>query len=78
MYAVEKKNNRGHYYLYKETTLCRENGKGGFFFYASSEKNLGEKKEPSSLEQTSFLLRFCEHRDSSQNVFLVVIVLYIL
>ena len=39
---------------------------------------LGEKKEPSSLEQTSFLLRFCEHRDSSQNVFLVVIVLYIL
>ena len=45
VYAVEKKNNRGHYYLYKETTLCRENGKGGFFFYASSEKNLGEKKE---------------------------------
>jgi len=49
VYAVEKKNNRGRYYLYKETTLCRENGKGGFFFYASSEKNLGEKKEPSSL-----------------------------
>ena len=45
------------------------------FVYASSEKNLREKKEPSLLERTSFLLRFGEHRDNSRNsqsVFLVV------
>ena len=45
------------------------------FVYASSEKNLREKKEPSLLERTSFLLRFGEHRDNSinsQSVFLVV------
>ena len=46
------------------------------FVYASSEKNLREKKEPSLLERTSFLLRFGEHRDNSRNsqsVFLVVL-----
>ena len=46
-----------------------------FFVYASSEKNLREKKESSLLERTSFLLRFGEHRDNSRNsqsVFLVV------
>ena len=37
------------------------------FVYASSEKNLREKKEPSLLERTSFLLRFGEHRDNSRN-----------
>ena len=43
----------------------------------SSEKNLGEKKEPSLLERISFLLRFGEHCDNSRNsqsVFLVVAV----
>jgi len=44
VYAVEKKNNRGHYCLYKETALYRKNGKDGFFFYASSEKNLSRKE----------------------------------
>ena len=45
------------------------------FVYASSEKNLREKKEPSLLERTSFRLRFGEHRENSRNsqsVFLVV------
>ena len=45
------------------------NGKGGFFFYASSEKN------------RMLACRFDEHRDNSRNsqsVFLVVAFLYFL
>ena len=47
------------------------------FVYASSEKNLGEKKEPSLLERTSFLLRFGEHRDNSRNSQSVFLVVYV-
>ena len=32
-----------------------------------ARKILGIKKEPSSLERTTFLLRFNEHRDNSKN-----------
>ena len=47
------------------------------FVYASSEKNLREKKEPSLLERTSFLLRFGEHRDNSRNSQSVFLVVYV-
>ena len=47
------------------------------FVYASSEKNLREKKEPSLLERNSFLLRFGEHRDNSRNSQSVFLVVYV-
>ena len=51
----------------KENYRVRDTEPVSRIFYASSEKNLGEEKEPSSLERTSFLLRFGEHRDNSRN-----------